>query len=366
MSDTTLTTATPADSPASASTDVAFVAEPIVSIGWLVDTGDHRAARRAFTTFWRRADDQTRVALIWALAVVERHPHKIAAAKLRRAAACAPTPGLRALIEYVAEHADPTLYRPAVPVPVSDPDTDPSWSASRGEQRALLAAFGHQFPLAARRRPEFDAGLYEPNPVTDRARTAARDNFRHVDPALRIPRSQQRRRRARVEPKVVTEYVATRLGVDDDPDFTEQPIGYGLDYDRASLPTARGLRCVSCWIERPCADAYTHGRRSDDSLCTDCRDAARRDGTTDAGVPELTVATRRNFVFARCAFIADRYPAAATVLLRSWWIAATGTDRDLIAAWVDRHPLTPTPAPVSSATPDTDPAPVQERIPVAA
>lgn len=358
---TTTTTAPTVDTPpttVSAPVDATAVSDRIASIGWLVDDGDHRGVRRAFETFWWRTDDLTRYMLAWSLTIAERYPHTTAVAKLRRAAATAPTADLRALISYVADHADPALYREPAQAITPDPDSHTDWAIENIETRALLAAFGHAFTAAQREHAEIRTGLQPEGgyvrPVTGK----------HPENNTRIYQVRQGTRSARrtyrfEEPKVVTEYVATRLGVDDEPVHAAQPDGYALDYDRAALWAVRTTRCVSCWIERPAADAYNHGRRSDDSLCSDCRHQARRDGITDAGVRELPDGyTRAEFVAARCAFIADHYPQAALTLLRAAWREATDTDRNLISDWVDTNPV---PAPQARQVQSPAPARVDLR-----
>ena len=88
MSTTTFTapTADAATTTVFAPVALTAVADRIASIGWLVDDGDHRGARRAFETFWRRTDDLTRYMLAWSLTIADRYPHTKAVAKLRRAA----------------------------------------------------------------------------------------------------------------------------------------------------------------------------------------------------------------------------------------------------------------------------------------
>lgn len=145
---------------------------------------------------------------------------------------------------------------------------------------------------------------------------------------------------------VVVAYQRDRAGMDDVPERAERPAGYALDYDRAAVPDLRATPCVRCWLERSTTD---YSGEQDDGLCADCRDKGR------PGIPVLPPDyTRADAVEARCAFIAEHFPAAARKLLRRYWHQCTDPDdRATVATCVQRHdPHGPEPA--DTATPPAE------------
>lgn len=119
----------------------------------------------------------------------------------------------------------------------------------------------------------------------------------------------------------------------------------GFDYDAAAMFDTRGLRCVSCWINRGSAELDAERVKAghgDDGLCVECRDAGR------PGIPPLPVGhLQRDEITARCSFIwAELGDVAARVALRTEWRKATDPAiRALIADYVTAHlPAEPAPA----------------------
>lgn len=113
-----------------------------------------------------------------------------------------------------------------------------------------------------------------------------------------------------------------------------QVYGSGFDYDAAALFDTRGLRCLSCWINRGSAELDAERVKAghgDDGLCVECRDAGR------PGIPPLPVGhLQRDEIIARCEFIsAELAEPAARVALRTEWRRATDPAiRALIADYV--------------------------------
>jgi hypothetical protein len=111
---------------------------------------------------------------------------------------------------------------------------------------------------------------------------------------------------------------AERRHVDNAPTRAERPVGYGLDYDRAAVPSLRGAPCLGCGVERSRAD---HARG--DGLCEGCTD----DGLTT----EVAIAARAEGVLAR-------HGAQARAELRRWWSQLDrGQPREALARWVAAH-----------------------------
>ncbi|WP_267466315.1 MobF family relaxase [Nocardia cyriacigeorgica] len=115
-----------------------------------------------------------------------------------------------------------------------------------------------------------------------------------------------------------------------------------LDYDRAAVPDLRTLPCVACGIERRRADATPiPPHRTDDGLCTDCRD----DYT---GIPDHN----QHPLEARCTYLANTHPPEATLALlrRDWRALRNPAHRHIIETWIRDHPLTTTDATVADHT----------------
>ncbi|WP_280206526.1 MobF family relaxase [Nocardia cyriacigeorgica] len=133
----------------------------------------------------------------------------------------------------------------------------------------------------------------------------------------------------------------------------EKPYRDRLDYDRAAVPEIRTLPCVSCGIERRRADATPiPPRRTDDGLCTDCRD-------DHTGIPDHN----QHPLEARCTYLANTHPPEATLALlrRDWRALRNPAHRHIIETWLHNHQLEATtrdanpPAPISTALPADNP-----------
>ncbi|WP_280215110.1 MobF family relaxase [Nocardia cyriacigeorgica] len=122
----------------------------------------------------------------------------------------------------------------------------------------------------------------------------------------------------------------------------DKPYRDRLDYDRAAVPDLRTLPCVSCGIERRRADATPiPPRRTDDGLCTDCRD-------DHTGIPDHN----QHPLEARCTYLANTHPpeAALALLRRDWRTLRNPAHRHIIETWLRDHPLTTTGATVADHT----------------
>lgn len=181
---------------------------------------------------------------------------------------------------------------------------------------------------------------------------APREESSRSDPAVRRTGQQRRQVGQAQEPRTTLDYFADRAEPCDEriPEASDgTPDGYSVDYDAAAVRPLRGEPCVFCWLERGAVEIRTARMRAgygDDGLCTECRDR----GYT-AGIPVLPQGhTRAAQVTARCAYIAERFPAAALRLLAREWQRATRCDpqtcdpqtctRHIIAGWVDKHHAT--------------------------
>jgi hypothetical protein len=196
-------------------------------------------------------------------------------------------------------------------------------------------------------RDEWDHRQVPELPADDHPRRADTPTPRPVNTRSGTPVSREdlrARRDQRQARKDTAAYFAQRTEGDDQPRDDDRPDGYALDYDHAAVPALRGTPCVCCWLERSTADQAT-SRRSDDGLCSECREKAR------PGIPELPAGhTRADAITARCALIAAKYhPDTARAILRNeWYRAQTAQDRATIAAWVQAHTAT-VDAPAASA-----------------
>ncbi|GGM67771.1 hypothetical protein GCM10012275_42970 [Longimycelium tulufanense] len=278
------------------------ISDEITELAALVKAGDLAAARRRARTLLDTVNPETLAILARCVATLERYPFPSALPRLRQA--WRDHPNHRDLIAACVPDTDPGVYRP---------DIQPA----------------------------------RPNRYGRHNYRAPRDHRTWTDPTRRRARRIQRE-----EPRTATEYFDSRAGVDDAPARAERPIGYALDYDKAAVPDVRGLPCVACWLERSRADVHARRARAghgDDGLCHDCRERGR------PGIPELPPGhTLADAVAARCAHIAAHTGNAAhAILRREWQRAGHRAHRDLIAAWVQAHPL---PATTQDDTP-TEPAP---------
>ncbi len=232
------------------------------------------------------------------------------------------------------------------PNTVARPKLTALWQRSDQTGRKIIEA-------CAPTRDEWDhrqvAELPAENPNRPSTPAPRQVTTRRGTPANRTElRTRRDQRQAR---KDTAAYFAQRTEVDDQPRDDDRPDGYALDYDRAAVPALRGTPCVCCWLERSAADQNT-SRRSDDGLCSECREKAR------PGIPELPAShSRADAITARCALIAAKYhPDTARAILRNeWHRAQAAQDRATIAEWVQANaatvdaPAAPVPAQATPA-----------------
>lgn len=219
------------------------------------------------------------------------------------------------------------------PSPVARPKLTALWHqyTANPEAQQIIAA-------CAPARDEWDHRTVPELPATDYPNHANTPNAGPVETRTGTPvsRAELRARRDRRQAhKDAAGYFADRAGVDDQPRRGDQPDAYRIDYDRAAIPALRGTPCVCCWLERSHADHATG--RSDDGLCSDCRERQR------PGIPDLPVGhTRADAITARCALIAVKYHAstARAILRNEWYRAQTARDRATITAWVQANSTT--------------------------
>ncbi|GAB3289073.1 hypothetical protein [Parasphingorhabdus pacifica] len=282
------------------------ISDSVLSVAALLRTGDIRAAREQWHETLTSADEHERHVLATCAGILTTCP-RTAVKRLREywrrsdertqavIAACAPRPG-----EQRDQATEP------------QPEHAPRW-----DRRAIEQA-------RAQRRAGGD--------VTTEIR----------------PEPRRARKRARTEARAVTEYAATRAGVDDAPQRTARPDGYALDYEAAAVypvmsdqdrPDPRttavrdgGRPCVAlgCNLVPSVAD-----RAHRDGLCSECRELGR------PGIALPTDATRAKGIEALCAYIHQHYPRALDHLRAEWHRYGNQTDRDIVAAWVTANAAQP-------------------------
>ncbi|WP_067665660.1 hypothetical protein [Nocardia miyunensis] len=322
--------------------------EAITAAGGLFDAGDPAAARRQFARAIADIAAPEEIALMMQMVrIFEGDFYTVALADLR--AMWSTRPQDRHLLELCVPHSDPQLYCPiayeARTIPTEE-STEPVTTARGSDWFDDTDQAAGPRRVRLQHRDEF---YRRPSKATKAAasRNPPRDEARR---AVRRPWVEEQRE--------VIEYFATRYMKDDDPDHlpvrddtdtpatrpayqvqTEVPVGYGIDFDKASLYPVVGWRCVSCFIERAVADARPHDprtgeRRSDDGLCDSCRDAAM------PGIPALDPGYGwDDEVLAFCGYLATTYPRAAKGLLHEQYRRSPDHVRDVIAAWVHAHPV---------------------------
>ncbi|MFE3003104.1 AAA family ATPase, partial [Nocardia sp. NPDC059246] len=231
-----------------------------------------------------------------------------------------------------------TLYQYSFPVATARL----RWAAEQFPQhRALIEAA----------TPGTDPHTYNPNFGTRRSSTVGSTGHTARDHEPRIDDAPARTRLTADEIAAVhgtTEYLDTRADVDAAPHHLPlpegvphryynprphdpQPTQHPLDYDLAAVPDTRGFDCMHCGLERASLDATPPpGRRGDDGLCGECR---------DSNAPAIPDHEPRDHISARCAHIANVYPAPAALamLRRDWRSAPTVGIRAQIETWVTQH-----------------------------
>lgn len=228
----------------------------------------------------------------------------------------------RAVLTAVSE----TLYRYNFPV-------------ARARLRWAAEQFPHHRDLINACTPAADPHTYRPAPEPDHVRSyPVYDHRERIDPT--IPPAVFDPIRAAGDDALDAYLDEAEPSDGLDPDDKERPLrpdfGSPIDYDLAAIPSAVGLPCVDCSIERPRnATIPVPPRRSDDGLCQPCRDDAR------PAIPDHDPA---HHLTARCAHITNNHPApAAMAMLRRDWRALNPTGRAVIEQWLAAHPLTEQP-----------------------
>ncbi|MBQ0927554.1 hypothetical protein [Saccharopolyspora endophytica] len=285
------------------------ISDSVLSVAALLRTGDLRAARAQWRETLTSADAREISALAECGRILAEHPRT----------------GVKRLREY--------------------------WKRADERDRAVIAACAPR-PGEQRERPE---------PQADRAsrwdRQAIENARRRAGGAVRTevrPELRRAQRKARAEARAVTEYAATRAGVDDAPQRGERPDGYAVDYERMAInPVARdrerpdprttavrdgGRPCVAlgCNIEPSRAD-----RAHRDGLCQECRELGR------PGIQVPDNATRAQAIEALCAYIHQHYPRALKHLRTEWSRYSHQTDRDTVAAWAAANASEPAEQPAA-------------------
>ncbi|WP_017972426.1 hypothetical protein [Actinopolyspora halophila] len=262
------------------------------AISALFDLGAHQEAYQAFRSWWAERSEAEVSAFAECAAILEKRP-RAGLAKLRELYKRVQDEKVRAVIGDCGKAgANATRSEP-------EPDRAPRWDESTKYQA--------------------------PGPVHRAMRRSAKR-------PPRVPDS--------FEPEYVTDYQDNRLGVSDEP-TGENPPGYSLDYDKASVSPLRGRICVGCFVERPSVDIR---RTADDGLCEECRDV----GTSG-------VDTTRDTARARCDYYTRHYPPeGAKALMRADWRSSDEVDRATIerraAALAQPAPQAIVPGPRASRT----------------
>ncbi|MFX0573764.1 MobF family relaxase [Nocardia nepalensis] len=287
-------TATSAENPLS---------DSAATIAALIQSGDLRAAPRAFHDLAEGLTDEQRDIIEHVATTLYRNAYPIAAARLRWAAD--QYPQHRALIHACTPTSDPHVYRPA---------TDNIPAPNRRDQHRRAARDNPDRVDRTPRRP--------PPPDTDI--TAAREYQDYLDTRGDVDDHPEHLPKPEGVPH---RYYRQKLWEDRYPD-SEPP-----NYDRQTTRNTRALPCVSCGIGRALTDSRPiPPRRSDDGLCSECRT------DNQPGIPDHPPAEH---IRARCDHIANTHPPNTVhgMLKRDWHAARTLAERLAIATWVEQHPL---------------------------
>ncbi|WP_327116635.1 hypothetical protein OHB12_05135 [Nocardia sp. NBC_01730] len=355
--------------------------DAIAHIDWQLDAGQHDDARETFehalTNLASPADLDKLVRLA---DTFTNDPYVVASARLRSLWRRSDA-DLQTWLDMFVTRTDPGLHRPAevkprwiTTVPITAVDWKVRRMVARDPNRKQYGTPSLATKIAAKRawsRPEHVEAIKskrrpvrEPRVVTDYVRSRL---FVDADPALR-PSQWDRNYVRQVAEQVLAErdragartrddfdsiaIARTRTGLnirdDDRPAFLTN--GNGLDYDHSTLAPLQGWVCVYCFGERACADRFRTGtdghRVSDDGLCQHCRDTGR------AGIAALPAGFGlAEEVAAYCQFLTDHYPAVAPRLLDALRERSTGVVRGLVLAFLDHQRTGQPGVPVTTLTP---------------
>ncbi|WP_280471177.1 MobF family relaxase [Nocardia cyriacigeorgica] len=300
---------------------------------------------------------------IQSVAETFRSGNVAAAVKAFRSVAASATPQQRAVIAEVAQ----ILY-------------DRPWKVAKARLEWLANQNPQHTALIHACTPDTDPGVYQPNTTPERAHQRTRRyrteyQRRYRDTTQHTP-TMSATDLAGID--LTDSYLDTSDGQPDTPDHSLQqgiwnpapdnwtppdtPLHDGLwnrgkampednrdriDYDRAAFPYLWTLPCVACGIERSRADSTpTPPRRTDDGLCTDCRDH-------HPGLPDNPHPTP---LYSRWTYITNTHPpdTARALLRRDWRALPTARQRRLLETWIRDHRPTTTPPPTDPTPEHTD------------
>ncbi|TLG00310.1 hypothetical protein FEK35_23995 [Nocardia cyriacigeorgica] len=302
--------------------------EAIHSVAEIFHSGNVAAAVAAFRSIAATATPEQRSVIAEVAQILYDRPWKVAKARLEWLAN--QNPQHTALIHACTPDTDPGVYQP---------DTT---TAERAHQRTRRYRTGYQ-------RRYRDTTQHTPTmSATDHAGIDLTDSY--LDTNDHEPGTADQSPRHGIwnpEPdnRTAPDH-PLRGGLWNRDKQRDKPYRDRLDYDRAAVPDLRTLPCVSCGIERRRADATPiPPRRTDDGLCTDCRD-------DHTGIPDHN----QHPLEARCNYLANTHPPEATLALlrRDWRTLHNPAHRHIIETWIHNHPLTTnsdTPPPATSPTP---------------
>jgi len=324
--------------------------------------------------------------------VLDSYPHSVAVAKLR--AQWQTDTAHRDIITYCVAESDDRRYDPArqaeathsdkiakrfnqLAARVEDGtldrtlDTADDWRKELWKLDRLAARDRH--PVATH-----DEQQSHPGAVTSRQyREATPRDLRDTPPAdvqrataayvhTLAPELRRKPRPDAVEPKDVTDYLATfrswHAVEEREPRDLDDSLGYAIDYDHAAERPFQGTPCVSCWTERMPRENAAGSKlaRHDDGLCSECRERGHH-GITPERVTQARTHARRRLpahanrtaadLVAPCAAVAQHYPPAAAMnWTRAYW-QTHRSRRPFVQQWATEH-FAPAPAAAVTATPE--------------
>lgn len=295
----------------------------IHSVAEIFHSGNVAAAVTAFRSVAATATPEQRSVIAEVAQILYSRPWKVAKARLEWLAN--QNPQHTALIHACTPDTDPGVYQP---------DTIPE----RAHQRTLRyrTEYQRRYRDTTQHKPAMSATDHAGIDLTDSYLDTndGKPNTPGQPPQHGIWNPEPDNRTAPDQP--------LRGGLWNRDKQRDKPYRDRLDYDLAAVPDLRTLPCVSCGIERRRADATPiPPRRTDDGLCTDCRD-------DHTGIPDHN----QHPLEARCTYLADTHPpeAALALLRRDWRALRNPAHRHIIETWIHNHSLTTTDATVADHT----------------
>lgn len=287
--------------------------EAIHSVAEIFRSGNVAAAVRAFRSVAAKASPEQRSVIAEVAQILYGRPWKVAKARLEWLAT--QNPQHTALIHACTPDTDPGVYQPD--------DTSPE----REHQRTRRHRTGYQ-------RRYRDTTQHTPTmSATDHAALDLTDSYLDIN-AGKPDTTDQPPQHGIWNPEPDNRTAPDQPlpgGLWNRDKQRDKPYRNRLDYDLAAVPDIRTLPCVSCGIERRRADATPiPPRRTDDGLCTDCRD-------DHTGIPDHN----QHPLEARCTYLATTHPpeAALALLRRDWRALRNPAHRHIIETWIRDHPL---------------------------